>query len=154
MIVIGIIGNIGSGKSYVAKQFKYPVFNADLEVKKIYKKDRLCFNKLKKILPKYISALPIKKSEIKKKLNKEKLNILADAAKYDVAASNAICVEMARRENGRRASARDAIKRMLSASPCARWLTAATRSASTVRRTSRSPYQRTVHVQAQLSWAV
>ena len=26
---IGILGNIGSGKSYVAKSFGYPVFNAD-----------------------------------------------------------------------------------------------------------------------------
>ena len=47
MIKIGIIGDIGSGKSFVAKQFKYPIFNADLEVKKIYKKNRFCFKKLK-----------------------------------------------------------------------------------------------------------
>ena len=38
MIVVGIIGDIGSGKSFVAKQFGYPVFNADYEVNKIYKK--------------------------------------------------------------------------------------------------------------------
>ena len=38
MIRIGILGDIGSGKSHVAKQFGYPVFNADLEVKKLYKK--------------------------------------------------------------------------------------------------------------------
>ncbi len=37
MIKIAIIGDIGSGKSYVAKQFGYPVFNADEEVIKIYK---------------------------------------------------------------------------------------------------------------------
>ena len=36
MIRIGILGDIGSGKSNVAKQFGYPVFNADIEVKKIY----------------------------------------------------------------------------------------------------------------------
>ena len=35
MIRIGVIGDIGSGKSYVAKQFGYPVFNADVEVAKI-----------------------------------------------------------------------------------------------------------------------
>ena len=29
---IGILGDIGSGKTYVAKCFGYPVFNADLEV--------------------------------------------------------------------------------------------------------------------------
>ena len=38
MIRIGILGEIGSGKSYVAKNFGYPVFNADLEVSKIYRK--------------------------------------------------------------------------------------------------------------------
>ena len=30
MIRIGILGEIGSGKSYVAQRFGYPVFNADL----------------------------------------------------------------------------------------------------------------------------
>ena len=48
MIKIGIIGNIGAGKSYVAKQFHCPIFDADLEVKKIYKKNKLCYKKLKK----------------------------------------------------------------------------------------------------------
>ena len=38
MIRIAVVGDIGSGKSYVAKQFGYPVFNADLEVNKLYKK--------------------------------------------------------------------------------------------------------------------
>ena len=37
MIKIGILGDIGSGKSYVAKQFGFPVFDADAEVNKIYK---------------------------------------------------------------------------------------------------------------------
>ena len=54
MIKIGILGSIGSGKSYVAKNFGYPVFNADLEVSKIYRKDKKTFNKLKKNLSKYI----------------------------------------------------------------------------------------------------
>ena len=38
MIRIGIVGEIGSGKSYVARLFGYPVFNADNEVIKLYKK--------------------------------------------------------------------------------------------------------------------
>ena len=38
MIRLAVIGDIGSGKSYVAKQFGYPVFNADVEVNAIYKK--------------------------------------------------------------------------------------------------------------------
>ena len=61
---IGILGDIGSGKSYIANSFGYPVFNADEEVGKIYKKDKKVFFKLKKILPKYISSYPINKDEI------------------------------------------------------------------------------------------
>ena len=41
MIKVGITGLIASGKSTVAKTLsrgKHPVFNADFEVKKIYKK--------------------------------------------------------------------------------------------------------------------
>ena len=45
---IGILGDIGSGKSHIAKKFGYPVFNADLEVAKLYKKDKIIFKKLKK----------------------------------------------------------------------------------------------------------
>ena len=33
---LAVVGDIGSGKSYVAKQFGYPVFNADSEVAKLY----------------------------------------------------------------------------------------------------------------------
>ena len=43
MIKIGILGDIGSGKSYVAQNFGYPVFNADSEVAKLYKKDKKIF---------------------------------------------------------------------------------------------------------------
>ena len=66
MIKIGIIGDIGSGKSYIGKQFGYPVFNADNEVQNLYKKNKKCFKKLNKILPKYIISFPIKKEEILK----------------------------------------------------------------------------------------
>ncbi len=61
MIKIGILGGIGSGKSYVAKNFGYPVFNADLEVSKLYKNDRKIFIKLKRNLSKYVYSFPIKK---------------------------------------------------------------------------------------------
>tara|TARA_B110000438_G_scaffold25975_1_gene24593 strand:+ start:122 stop:697 length:576 start_codon:yes stop_codon:yes gene_type:complete len=64
MIKIGILGDIGAGKSYVAKKFGYPVFNADVEVGKLYKKDKRIFNRLKKILPKYIHLFPVNKNEI------------------------------------------------------------------------------------------
>ena len=61
MIRIGILGDIGSGKSYISKNFGYPVFNADKEVDKLYRKNKKIFIKLKKILPKYISTFPVKK---------------------------------------------------------------------------------------------
>ena len=64
MIKIGILGDIGSGKSYVAKCFGYPVFNADEEVSKLYKKNRNIFKKLQKILPKYFYLFPINKKVV------------------------------------------------------------------------------------------
>ena len=66
MIRIGILGEIGAGKTYVANNFGYPVFNADHEVTKLYKKDKKIFKKLKKKLPKYIISFPINKNEITK----------------------------------------------------------------------------------------
>tara|TARA_A100000164_G_scaffold181386_1_gene161153 strand:- start:248 stop:841 length:594 start_codon:yes stop_codon:yes gene_type:complete len=64
MIRIGILGDIGSGKSYVANNFGYPVFNADYEVSMLYQKNKNVYKKLKKILPKYIYQSPIKKLEL------------------------------------------------------------------------------------------
>jgi len=61
---VGILGDIGSGKSFVAKQFGCPIFNADNEVNKIYKKNRSCYNKLRNKLPKYIKSYPINKIEL------------------------------------------------------------------------------------------
>ena len=75
MIKIAILGDIGSGKSYVAKQFGFPVFDADVEVAKIYKKNRTCFNKLKNKLPKYISSFPVKKSELGKAIIDSQSNL-------------------------------------------------------------------------------
>ena len=46
MIRIGILGDIGSGKSYIAKKFGYPVFNADKEVSRLYKNNKKVFTKL------------------------------------------------------------------------------------------------------------
>ena len=75
MIIIGILGDIGSGKSLLAKQFGYPVFNADEEVTKIYKEDKSCFNKLNKILPNYIKTKPIKKKELSRAILENKSNL-------------------------------------------------------------------------------
>ena len=64
MIRIGIVGGIGSGKSYVSKSFGFPLFNADLEVAKLYKQDKTIFIKLKKVLPEYFNSFPVKKKEV------------------------------------------------------------------------------------------
>jgi len=75
MIKIGILGDIGSGKSYVAQNFGYPVFNADYEVAQLYKKNKNIFNKLKAKLPKYIYSFPIEKTEISNAILAENDNL-------------------------------------------------------------------------------
>ena len=64
MIKLGIIGGIGSGKSFIAKLFKSPVFNADKEVNYLYKNSKNCFKKLKKQIPKFVKSFPISKKEL------------------------------------------------------------------------------------------
>ena len=75
MIRIGILGNIGSGKSYVANNLGYPVFDADHEVAMLYKKNRKIFLKLKKILPDNIKTFPIEKKEIIEAILQKKNNL-------------------------------------------------------------------------------
>ena len=75
MIRIAVIGDIGSGKSYIAKQFGCPVFNADAEVSKLYRKSRKCYNKLKKKLPNYITSFPVKKVELSKAIMVDQQNL-------------------------------------------------------------------------------
>ena len=75
MIKIGIIGDIGSGKSHIAQKFGYPVFNADYEVAKLYQVDKKIFDKLKKKLPKYIFSFPIEKNEISSAILADKKNL-------------------------------------------------------------------------------
>jgi dephospho-CoA kinase len=86
MIVIGILGDIGSGKSYVAKSFGCPVFNADFEVSKLYKKEKKIFIKLKKVLPKYFHSFPIIKTEVSKAIlaNKSNLNKIVKIVHIEV----------------------------------------------------------------------
>ena len=75
MIRIGILGDIGSGKSFVARGFGYPVFNADLEVSKLYKSSKKVFIKLRNKLPKYIKTFPINKAEVTKAILSQDNNI-------------------------------------------------------------------------------
>ena len=72
MIKIAVVGDIGSGKSHIAKLFGYPVFNADQEVASIYKKNKNCFKRLKKNLPKYFSVFPANKMQIIKAIELKK----------------------------------------------------------------------------------
>ena len=64
MIRIAVVGEIGSGKTYVAKLLGFPVFNADKEVSKIYSNNHDVYKNLKKKLPKFIFSFPIQKREI------------------------------------------------------------------------------------------
>ena len=83
---IGILGDMGSGKTYVAKCFGFPVFNADLEVAKIYKNDKKVFQKLKKELPLYFNSFPIQKKEIINAIlsNKRNLRKIIKIVHYEV----------------------------------------------------------------------
>ncbi len=80
MIKIGILGDIGSGKSFVAKQFGYPIFNADKEVSDIYRNDKSCYKKIKKKFPKFIKSKSLKKDELGSliKANKKNLKKISD----------------------------------------------------------------------------
>ena len=64
MIRIALVGDIGSGKSYISKLFKFPIFNADLEVSKIYNKDKNFYRKIKKTFPYQNFSFPLKKDEL------------------------------------------------------------------------------------------
>ena len=86
MIKIGILGDIGSGKSYVAQSFGYPVFDADCEVAKLYQQNKNIFNKLKGKLPKYIYSFPIEKKEISNSIlgNKNNLNKIVKIVHHEI----------------------------------------------------------------------
>ena len=70
MIKIVLVGDIGSGKTYISKLFKAPYFSADIEVEKIYKNSRKCFQALQKKFPNLIKTFPIKKKELSNVIKK------------------------------------------------------------------------------------
>ena len=75
MIRVGVMGGIGSGKSFIAKLFNCPVFNADKEVNRVYKNDKNCFVKLKKKLPNFINSFPVKKKQLINAIKEDKKNL-------------------------------------------------------------------------------
>tara|TARA_B100000886_G_scaffold339944_1_gene307075 strand:+ start:2246 stop:2833 length:588 start_codon:yes stop_codon:yes gene_type:complete len=75
LIKIGILGDIGSGKSFIAKQFRSPIFDADKEVRQIYKNDKSCYKKIKKKFPRYIKSKTIKKNELGFAIKANKKNL-------------------------------------------------------------------------------
>ena len=75
MIRISLVGDIGSGKTYVSKLFGAPCFFADIEVKKLYRNNRKCFIRLKKKFPQFIKTFPIKKIELSKTVKNKFSNL-------------------------------------------------------------------------------
>ena len=75
MIKISLVGDIGSGKTYISKLFRAPCFFADIEVKRLYKSGRQCFNKLKKKFPQFIKTFPIKKIELSNTIKSNSSNL-------------------------------------------------------------------------------
>ncbi len=75
MIRIAVVGKIGSGKSYMASLFKYPIFSADKEVANIYRKNKNFYTELKKKIPKFVTTYPINKKEIIKAILQDKNNL-------------------------------------------------------------------------------
>ena len=75
MIKIAILGDIGSGKTFVSKLFKLPVFNADKEVIKIYKSNKQCFHKLRKKFKNKTISFPINKKDLINLILEKKNNL-------------------------------------------------------------------------------
>ena len=77
MIRIALVGDIGSGKTFISNLFRYPVFNADLVVSNLYKKDKFLFRKIKKRFPEKVKSFPLKKEELLKIIFQSKKNLNA-----------------------------------------------------------------------------
>ena len=75
MIRIGVLGTIGSGKSFISKLFRCPIFDADKEVASIYRTDKRCFNLLKEKLPKFVKTFPVKKTELINSIKADEKNL-------------------------------------------------------------------------------
>ena len=72
---IALVGDIGSGKTFFSKLLRYPVFDADLVVSNLYKKNKPLFRKIKKKFPDKVSNFPLKKEELLKIIFQKKRNL-------------------------------------------------------------------------------
>ena len=72
---IALVGDIGSGKTFFSKLLRYPVFDADLVVSNLYKKNKPLFRKIKKKFPDKVSNFPLKKEELLKIIFQKKKNL-------------------------------------------------------------------------------
>tara|TARA_B100000795_G_scaffold94952_1_gene69629 strand:- start:2510 stop:3079 length:570 start_codon:yes stop_codon:yes gene_type:complete len=75
MIRIALVGDMGAGKTYISGLFGCPIFKADEEVAKIYKKDKKFFKKIKKKIPKSFSTFPLRKAELIESILSNKNNL-------------------------------------------------------------------------------
>ena len=88
MIIIGITGSIGMGKTTISSMLKFlniPVFDSDKEVKRILEKNQLVIDKIQKIWPDVV-YLETERKKINKfflankifndKKNKKEFNLL------------------------------------------------------------------------------
>ena len=72
---IALVGDICSGKTFISKLFRYPVFNADLVVSNLYRKDKFLFRKIKRRFPKTVTNFPLKKYELLKIIFEKQKNL-------------------------------------------------------------------------------
>ena len=72
---IALVGDIGSGKTFFSRLFRYPVFNADLVVSNLYKRNKFLFRKIKKKFPDKVSKFPLKKKELFKIIFQKQKNL-------------------------------------------------------------------------------
>jgi dephospho-CoA kinase len=73
MVRVGILGSVGSGKSFVAKIFKelsFNIFSADNEVANIYKKNKIINKKISKFFKLKLYKGKINKQELRDSLKK------------------------------------------------------------------------------------
>jgi len=75
MIRVALVGDIGSGKTFISKLFKFQVFNDDKIVSEIYSKNKKIYFDLNKKLPNFFSNFPIKKKELIKAILSNETNL-------------------------------------------------------------------------------